>query len=230
MSNNSPRLWLQCDTDFHSNVIKAMIPLALLTAGTGGMMTGESAIYAKQNWSLVVPGISIEHTILLSAQDQLKHIRKIFKLNISELTNILGVSRPTIYSWIQGGAPKADAFNKITNLYNTAKDIEKLQIVRIDLLMHTPIFLGKSLFDKLSNNENISEYLSDLKKISEKNDKSRLESKGSKNTKQIDSEDYSTPLYSNIETTNTKPTIKRKGSTSGKQIDHDDYSTPFYRD
>ncbi len=58
---------------------------------------------------------------LLDVREQIVAIRSILGLNISELAGILGVQRPTIYSWQTGSAePHAENGNRLRRTYELA--------------------------------------------------------------------------------------------------------------
>ena len=176
-----------------------LIPLLIFAAaGTGGMLTS-SSIQQSLNW-IHYPRVKIEHSATKvspsSPVEQLTFIRQVFALNISELAIVFGVTRPTVYSWLQGNNLKTEALIKVAGLSKMAKELESLNVNRMGSLIHRPIFDGHSLFDKMKHNEDITEFLKILKSISTKETAGKLVSKGSeRNKKLVNPSDYSTPFY-----------------------------------
>ena len=181
-------------------VFAIVLPL-LLTPGTGGAVTAQGMDQLGR-W-VHNPSIRIEHrtrnkTETRSPADQVSSIRATYGLNMSELANLLGVTRPTAYAWLNGQEPKADSIIHIHRLSSAIRDIEELNIPRIDRLIRRPIFEGRSLIDKIKANENIFESLATIKALAEKEAKARLTQKGSgRSNRSIDEvgSDVSSPSY-----------------------------------
>jgi transcriptional regulator with XRE-family HTH domain len=62
-------------------------------------------------------------TIPILPRDQLLLIIGFFGFSNTEISRICGVSRPTVYAWIDGKEPKTENLNKIKNLAQIAFDI-----------------------------------------------------------------------------------------------------------
>jgi DNA-binding transcriptional regulator YiaG len=169
--------------------VKVVAPFLLL-AGTGGVITAHSA-EVLHRW-IHDPRIHIErHTLknidMRSPAEHVANIRDIFAINMSDLASILGVTRPTVYAWLEGQEPKAEAVIRVQQLSHTADKIKQANIARLDKLMHRPILNGRSLLDMLKADENPSEALAKLKAIADKEAQTRRELKGSgKNLRSLD--------------------------------------------
>ena len=187
------------------NVIKTAMAATLITvvaygAGTGGVITPHG-LQTLSN-QCYIPKIFKQKENKPDIRSPVEHIafiREIFSLNMSDLANILNVSRPTIYAWLDGQEPKPEKLSYIQKLSLGAERIKTLNIVRIDSLVRRPIFNGSSFIDKLKNDEDISPYLEILKKLSDKEASGRNIQKGtkSKNVRSISevANSYSIPLY-----------------------------------
>jgi hypothetical protein len=183
-------------------VLREMPPAFIAQIGTGGCITKDTLLLfyvsARENHPTSYLGMQYESKSigLESPSNQLNYIRETFGFNISELANILEITRPTVYSWLQGKHLKQDALSKISKLVNFAKQVTGLEIRQIHVFLHRPIFNGCSLYDKLKNNENIIESLKLIKEISEKEETARLEIKGSlKNKGSTDLKGHTKPFY-----------------------------------
>lgn len=170
--------------------IKLGIPLLILTAGTGGVMTAHSAA-ALDRW-VYYPRIHVEPSSAKqvdtrSPADHVANIRDVLGINMSDLASLLGVTRPTAYSWLQGQEPKPEAVMHIQSLSRMADEIKKANITRLDKLVHRPILEGRSLLDILKTDEDPVAVLATLKTLADKEERTRREQKGSgKNLRSLD--------------------------------------------
>jgi DNA-binding transcriptional regulator YiaG len=184
----------------NSNIrVKSFVSL-LLTAGTGGFMTTQNSIESLERY---YPRTHVEHLVVknVDTRSPAKHvanIRDVLTINMSELASILGVTRPTAYAWLEGQEPKADAVSYIQQLSHTADKIKLANIIQLDQLIRRPVLNGRSLLDLIKANEDPSEILQVLKSISEKEAKTRSESKISgQNLRSLDdvSSEFSPAIY-----------------------------------
>ena len=56
------------------------------------------------------------HTATLPVADQVRELQTALSVNKSELARVLGVSRPTVYDWLDDGQPNADNVSRIRTL------------------------------------------------------------------------------------------------------------------
>lgn len=182
-------------------VTAVVVHMLMLVPGTGGAMTPQSASQLGR-W-VYNPVIHVEPSSKgkydqRSPAEQISSIRDVYGLNMSELAALLGVSRPTVYAWLNGQEPKHDSLVHIHRLASATREIEDLQVARIDKLVRRPIFQGRSLLDKIKANDDIVEALTVIKSIAIKEGQARCRQKGSgKNRQSIDAvgTEYSVPAY-----------------------------------
>jgi hypothetical protein len=164
---------------------KVVVPLFLsFTAGTGGMMTYHSTEILNR-W-IDTPRIHVERSFASdrnidtrSPAEHVANIRDVFEASMSDLAAVLGVSRPTAYTWLEGNEPKPDAITRIQRLSRIADRVKGMNIERMDKLIHRKILNGESLFDLLKTDRDPSIPIQSLKEISEKEARTRQESKSS---------------------------------------------------
>ncbi len=72
-------------------------------------------------------GESIEKPATFQPSESIKLIRKLYGFNVTELAQLLGVTRPTVYNWIKGGEVKKEISAKLQVLEAVAKHWSKLQ-------------------------------------------------------------------------------------------------------
>ena len=161
--------------------IKLVVPLLVLTAGTGGVMTAHTT--AELNRWVHNPRIHVEPSSSMqidirSPAEHVANIRDVFSINMSDLAFVLGGTRPTVYAWLAGQEPKKEAIIRIQKLSCAADKFNQAKISRLDKLLHRPILNGHSLLDILKTDEDPVAALATLKAIADKEAQTRRESKG----------------------------------------------------
>lgn len=163
---------------------KIIQPIDFLSIGTGGALTS-GCFQAMHSWPHN-PNINIEIKNLernskdyYSPTEHVRLIKEALGLNMSELASVLDVTRPTVYAWLKGQEPKSEAITKIMSLSKVAERVRSLKIQRIDKLINRQIFEGKSILDKLIENEDVSKDLPVLADIDVKENEARQSLKGS---------------------------------------------------
>jgi transcriptional regulator with XRE-family HTH domain len=122
-----------------------------------------------------------------SPAEHTANIRDVFVVSMSDLADILGVTRPTAYAWIEGNEPTLEVITRIHRLSRIADRVKGMNIRRMDKLIHRPIINEESLFDLLKTDKDPSFLLESLREISEKEARTRRESKSSgKNLRSLD--------------------------------------------
>ena len=171
-------------------VVKLFAPLLVCAAGTGGVFTTQST-EVLDRW-VYYPRIHVEPSSAKqvdgrSPAELVANIRDVLEINMSDLASVLGVTRPTVYAWLEGQEPKPEAVMHIQRLSRTADEIKQVNIIRLDKLVHRPILNGRSLLDILKTDEDPVKALTLLKAVADKEEQTRRESKGSgKNLRSLD--------------------------------------------
>jgi transcriptional regulator with XRE-family HTH domain len=165
--------------------VKVLAPLLIMTAGTGGFMTAHTAVGLRRwtNYQLgsaiVVEPLAPKKIDVRSPAEHVANIRDGFAISMSDLAAILGITRPTAYAWLKGDEPKPEAIPRIQRLSSIADRVKGMNIERMDKLIHRKILNGESLFDLLKTDRDPSIPIQSLKEISEKEARTRQESKSS---------------------------------------------------
>jgi hypothetical protein len=183
--------------------IKLLAPLLISTAGTGGLMTVRSfadcnRLYYNSPSKPSYINLSTNQKIdTRSPAEHVANIRDGFAISMSDLAVILGITRPTAYAWLKGDEPKPEAVPRIQRLSSIADRVKRMNFDRMDKLIHRPILNGESLFDLLKTDQDPSTLLDSLKEVSEKEAKTRQESKSSgKHRRSLDeiSSEFGVPI------------------------------------
>lgn len=123
----------------------------------------------------------------------IENFRNIFGVTISDLAIILGVTRPTIYSYLRGHQqPNADLALGMEKLREYVQSATQIKINNLNYYTKRPLFLGKSLFDLMVKKKySIDEQLIVIKSIHEEEYKIGKFVANSLASKRIHSDDVS---------------------------------------
>lgn len=111
----------------------------------------------------------------IQPKEQVEFLRKDIGFNISELSSILHISRPTVYEWIDSESPNIQTENQIrlNEIYDVCAKWKETNLGRIGNNLRRIMYQDKSLFDLLKEENldrtSISEIFSLLKEIMQKN-------------------------------------------------------------
>lgn len=155
-------------------------PMAVgASAGSGGAITDESVVH-KNQW-VYDASITSEQDVVLSVEsnsEKLESIRNKLGLNMTDLSSILGVSRPTIYAWLQGQDPRPEYINRISELRDVAEKVSGYDLQNIKKLVRRPLQDGDTLIGLLKSFKPIDSALNELQYISERERYQRNKSRG----------------------------------------------------
>lgn len=109
---------------------------------------------------------AIDDTYYISTRDLIHSIRQVFSLSITELADLLHVSRPTVYAYLEGKQqPQLENRQRLERLAQYAKQVQTLAL-DLTFLIKRPLFDGRSLLDLLKDDElsiSLQNILKDLK-------------------------------------------------------------------
>lgn len=174
-----------------------LVPVESRISGTGGLEWPKP----PKSPTTHAPVVFGEHLgtrseVSESPGSQLEFIRQTLGLNVSDLASALGVSRPTVYAWLEGDEPSPENYKQIARLKRVADEVDRLAIPRFEKLLKRPIFDGLSFLDKLKESEDPTSFLRPLKQLADKEHATRRSQKGSGKTLSNDGIlEQSTPLY-----------------------------------
>ena len=157
----------------------------LAGSGTGGALTSHTLLH-KGAWvyDATLAVSAPEGAALGPAEtpsDQLDLVRKALGLSITDLANLLGVTRPTIYAWIQGKQePKPEMLDRIQELRVAAQAAEALALPRMNRLVRRPLASGPSLLLRLQRGDADAEAaLTELAEMASREEGQRQQSRTS---------------------------------------------------
>ena len=82
--------------------------------------------------------------------EDLERIREVFSPAVSDLANTFGVSRQTVYNWLNGDQPKPEHMAKLRELAQAADLIAEAGVQVTGALLKRKIVEGKNLFELAS--------------------------------------------------------------------------------
>jgi transcriptional regulator with XRE-family HTH domain len=119
----------------------------LATVGTGGMITPE---YFHQYVAKTRPQAhtfaSLDARGFRTPKEDLDRIREFLKPAVSDLANILGVSRQSIYNWINGEAVAEENAAKLQDLAEAADILDAAGVTINGSLLRRKFSKGRTLF------------------------------------------------------------------------------------
>ena len=130
-----------------------------LSVGTGGTMSSPALAATTLGAATNVNVGQVEYLIgkkrseddLVETSERLAFVQHQFSLNISDLAQVLRVSRPTVYSWMREEAePHLDNINRARELFRFARLWRNMSVHPIGRLLRRPLNNGLSLFTLLS--------------------------------------------------------------------------------
>lgn len=147
-----------------SNVLDFYIP------GTGGEIDYYRVSYIpiyRRSYPLLrldIPyqpkSIAINYDIS-TVRKHIENIRDMFNPSITDLANLLEISRQAIYKWLSGGAtPNEGNFARLAELSTVADEFRKAGVSRAaNTLLKAKAFEGESLWDLIRCGKNRSEHV-----------------------------------------------------------------------
>lgn len=120
--------------------------------GTGGSATKVQVVAIWRAMTAPFEAARTEHSIR-SAAEQLAFIRHYLSLSVSDLARVADVQRPTIYSWLQGAAPRRESLGRLAMLERVAAYWKSLADRPLGALASLAIGAGGETFAVLLENE-----------------------------------------------------------------------------
>jgi DNA-binding transcriptional regulator YiaG len=111
----------------------------------------------------------IENTKLQSSPDirspaqHLENIRSIFNIPVSNIADLLNVSRQAVYKWLsENSSPEQEKQHIITTLSQTADKFHESNVLRPDTLLTMKAFNGQSLMDIIFSGKDPGQHITIL--------------------------------------------------------------------
>ncbi len=121
-------------------------------SGTGGC---ESHVRASFEAASEIPAVRHNLPASLDTADAVASIRAALSLQVKELATVLGVTRPTIYTWLRNDEkPQSHNRRRISQLHKFAKTWDSMSSKPVGAAVRNEIGIdGNSLVDMLANEQ-----------------------------------------------------------------------------
>ncbi len=140
--------WANYQTNKTGSFFNLTQAALLVTAvGTGGTLTPEYFHQFVSKPRQLEHVFAPSHTLgFRSAKEDLDRIREFLKPAVSDLANILGVSRQSIYNWINGEAVAEENAAKLQDLAEAADILDAAGVTVNGSLLRRKFSKGRTLF------------------------------------------------------------------------------------
>lgn len=146
--------------------------------GSGGLAT-PMFLLSNYGWSDSSDSLSVKVTQPMTATEQLSFVRTALGASITDLADLLDVSRPTLYSWMQGTEPRDEHLERLQKLTLQANNIDAFGIAGLGKLLKRPLQEGQTLLDLIKQDHPLTPALDELAALARIEEKQRAMIKGS---------------------------------------------------
>ncbi|HCR80048.1 MAG TPA: helix-turn-helix domain-containing protein [Alcanivorax sp.] len=155
-------------------------------AGSGGMMTAD-ALKARPAWistdssSAEVERVDVRHfssDASATLQQRLQTLKTTLGLTITDMAELFGVARPSIYAWLKGQEPRPDNVERLATLESYAEKVDALALPRVDKLIKRPLKSGASMLLLIKDGRAVDRALDELAHIARTEHDQRMNQKG----------------------------------------------------
>ena len=146
----------------------AVFLLAGVAAGTGGSFNLQNIAQVRDLQSqpiFEIRGHQEKRMKVRSIAQHLESIRDSFGLRMSEIAEILGVSRPAVYASLAGAEPRQEVSARIWRLSKSADEVRDLGPGQLGRYLRYPVAGGSSVLDLLRSGQDIREALLAVREI-----------------------------------------------------------------
>ena len=98
-------------------------------------------------------------------RQNLTRIRASLGLSMTEMAQVLNVSRTALYGWFNGTIPHAKQIRRINEVFSFAELVGTYQLLRMDLLKNIPLSEGKTLLQVLASGEDVPGALAEVREM-----------------------------------------------------------------
>ncbi len=148
-------------------------------AGCGGVST-PTVLFASHRWSDSGGNLSVNEVVPASNVAQLASIRRVLGASITDLAELFGVTRPTVYAWMQGAEPRGEHFERLQKIVCQMREVEAFGIAEVGKLLKRPLQDGSTLLELIKKDQPLGVALRELSDVAQAEDKQRSMSKGGK--------------------------------------------------
>jgi transcriptional regulator with XRE-family HTH domain len=119
-----------------------------------------------------------EDAELRTPAERLERIRQALGLTVTDLANLLGTSRPTVYAWLNGQEPRPEVHALLIRLERQSEAVAACELPRINKLVRRPLHSGSSLLERLQHGDPLEPALEELQRLAQREHSGRARHKG----------------------------------------------------
>ena len=158
----------------HGRAVPGSGPMPLRQVGTGGLAL-EAFLkdfhgYAPVEVVQTIPPVEEQPYAKLMAE-----VRIGFGRTLSRLTEVFGVSRQTLYNWLEGETPREEHRKRLRQLANAAQVFVELQVRPTSPMLDRAVSEGKSLLQLIADGADGKESAKKLIRIHQRRQSSRAQ-------------------------------------------------------
>lgn len=162
-------------------VAVALVPgvfSSLMAPGSGGMDTVDALSSRHYLFEASAAPVTLTYAKTRSSEEQIAILRQVLGLSITDLAELLGVTRPTVYAWMKGGEMKEEHAHRLSELSSVAEEIESAGVEGLAKLAKRKLSAGVSLFELVKAGQPFSHLLHEIAALAETEQRQRLHKKG----------------------------------------------------
>lgn len=156
---------------FDLNAVMATLAAGMMLGVGTGVFTG-SETYTRNSkrgycQHIAVPRMeqNCSEAMAHQPQAQIATIRKVFSATISDIAAALGVSRQTVYNWINGKPMIENHLTQLENFASAANAVQDAEIPVAGWVLKRKIMNGKSLLDAVREGESAQVFVAQFIQI-----------------------------------------------------------------
>ncbi|MBM1142719.1 helix-turn-helix transcriptional regulator [Alcanivorax sp. ZXX171] len=169
-------------------LILAIAPFSVAHGpGSGGLVTA-ATFQARSAWVSgdssgtglwdVAPRPPSVDTQPSSLQQRLEALKGDLGLTVTDMAELFGVARPSIYAWLKGQEPRPENVERLADFEVAAKAVSGLQLPRLGKLVKRPLKSGTSLFLLIKQGAPLEAALAELRETARVEAAQRRSEKG----------------------------------------------------
>ncbi len=147
-------------------------PLPRRQVGTGGLAL-EAFLKDSHGYAPVEVVQSIPPVVEQPYAKLMAEVRGGFGRTLSRLTEVFGVSRQTLYNWLEGETPREEHREKLRQLASAAQVFVELQVKPTSQMLDRTVLDGKSLLQLIAEGADGKESAKKLIRIHQRGQSSR---------------------------------------------------------
>lgn len=162
------------------NVLTAVALLipAVLVPGSGGLSNVETLISRHYLFEASAAPVTLRYTEARTTAEKVDHVRNVLGASITDLAELMEVSRPTVYAWMKGGEIRVEHVDRLDALVRAALELESAAIPNLPRLFKRKLSGGGTLMGLVKAGQPFDHLLAELAALSESEMRQRSRQKG----------------------------------------------------